>query len=129
MRRKKKFVSKYADELMIISSTKVLKIELQNKEYFNAKKGSYLYKTVFYCESETGEPRMCVCWCGTNLCTGDEIQLKGRINGGVFLVQSILILQRADESKTTADTLNTTQNQKREVQKSGINSDGNIQQL
>ena len=38
MRRKKKFVSKYADELMIISSTKVLKIELQNKEYFNAKK-------------------------------------------------------------------------------------------
>lgn len=86
---------------MLIEST-VERIEILNKEYFDSKKERYRFKTVFYCKSSTGEPRMCVCWDRTTMSVGDRVQMKGRISDGVFLAWSVMILKRASELNEVA---------------------------
>lgn len=70
--------------------TKVIKIDYQNEEVGNG------LKTVFYCPSYLcPEGRMCVIWGKTNFKVGDEVSLKGRFNGDVFLVWNALITKKA----------------------------------
>lgn len=52
------------------------------------------YKTVFECESKSGNPRMCVYWNKTSVQVDDMVKLTGRLKNGVFLVWSMLILNR-----------------------------------
>ena len=79
-KKKEKFVSKYADDAIIIN-TKVLEIEEQNVQYYDEKKNKYRFKSVFYCASSSGKPRMCVSWDRNTIQVGDEVQLKG-LQGG-----------------------------------------------
>lgn len=95
-KKKEKFVSKYADDATIIN-TKVLEIEEQNVQYYDEKKNKYRFKSVFYCASSRGKPRMCVSWDRNTIQVGDEVQLKGRLNDDVFLVWSLLIMRRSSD--------------------------------
>ena len=95
-KKKEKFVSKFADNAIIIH-TKVLEIEEQNIEYYDSKKNKYRFKSVFYCVSSSGKPRMCVSWDRNTIQVGDEVQLKGRLKDDVFLVWSLLILRRSSD--------------------------------
>lgn len=95
-KKKEKFVSKYADDAIIIN-TKVLEIEEQNVQYYDEKKNKYRFKSVFYCASSSGKPRMCVSWDRNTIQVGDEVQLKGRLNDDVFLVWSLLIMRRSSD--------------------------------
>ena len=95
-RRYKKYVSRFADERTIVD-TKVLKIEEQNIPYFDKEKNMNIFKSIFYCESPIGEPRMCVSWAKSNIQVGDTVQLSGRLKDEVFLVWSVIIMQRATE--------------------------------
>ncbi len=96
-RKKDKFVSKFMDDAILVN-TKVLEMEEQNTEYYDSKKDRYRYKSVFYCESPSGVPRMCVSWEKNTIRVGDEVQLKGRLKDNVFLVWGFLILRRSSDA-------------------------------
>ena len=87
MRRKlkKRFVSKYENEALILTST-IERIEVQNVE-INGK-----FKTVFYCKSnDKPEGQLCIVWGRTTFKVGSRFNAKGRLTpDGTFLVWSIL---------------------------------------
>ena len=76
--------NKYEDDLMIVNST-VTEI-VEKNTVINEK-----YKNVFMCESASGTPRMCILWSQSNLEVGDEVEMRGRINNGVFLCWKLYI--------------------------------------
>jgi len=97
--KRKKFKqkkSKYADEAVLIRTT-IKSIEIQNQECGNS------LKTVFRCPSYLcPEGRMCIVYGKTNFKVGDEIAMKGRFNGDVFLVWSMFyISKRSDEADSS----------------------------
>ena len=91
-RRKKVYQkSKWNNEACLME-TKILRFEEQNKISPNEK-----FKNVFYCESKVKpEGRMCVLWERTLAQPGDTVVMKGRLNGDVFLVWSLMITKRAE---------------------------------
>lgn len=89
---RQRYVSKYADEAVLVVGKKVLKIEEQNTE-INDK-----MKTVFYCESTKLEGRMCIVWGRTDFKVGDVVDMKGRVKDDVFLVWS-LMFKRLEENE------------------------------
>jgi len=77
----------------IVNAT-VCKIDFLNQE-INGKP-----KSVFYCPSyEKPEGRMCVLWDYTTIDVGDEIKMKGRFNGDVFLVWDLQILKKGKKNE------------------------------
>lgn len=100
MARKKYYSTKYKELMnsLVLVPTKVLRIEEQNT-VVNDK-----FKTVFYCESvKNPQSTMCVAWGRTSVKEGDNVELKGRFSGNVFVVWSIQIKNpeiQADGIKT-----------------------------
>lgn len=84
---KKKFIPKEPKYNVITIPTKVLTLDVIN--YPDGK-----CKSVFDCESSSGEPRRCIYWqlaeSRTPFIVGDEVTLTGRIENGVFLVYKLL---------------------------------------
>ena len=79
-RRKK---SKYEDEAVLVK-TKVNKIDFINQLVKDK------YKSVFYCPSYIEpEGRRCIYWGRITLEAGDEVEMKGRLSDGTFLVWSL----------------------------------------
>ena len=66
-------------------TTTITGIEEKNKRYKEK------YKCVFYCESSTGTPRMCIAWGEHDIHVGDVVDLKGRIKNDVFLCRKLFI--------------------------------------
>lgn len=90
MRKRFKKQSKFKDDAILIQN-KIIRIDYQN-QVVNDK-----YKTVFYVPSYLcPEGRMCVKWGQTNFNVGDEVEMKGRFNDGIFLCWSLIIHKRAD---------------------------------
>ena len=94
---RKKIFSKFADDASLID-TKILEIEESNIEYYDSKTNKYRFKSVFYCESTSGQPRMCVFWDKTSVQIGDEVQLKGRLKDDIFLVWELIIMRRCSNA-------------------------------
>ena len=92
---RRKFVpkkSKYEDETLLAKGV-ITKIEYKN-QIVNDK-----FKSVFYVPSYLcPEGRMCVMWGHANFNAGDEIEMKGRLNDGVFLCWSMQITKRAEQN-------------------------------
>ena len=91
-RKKKKTVSKYIDDAIVVTS-KVVAIE-----YTNAEVGESI-KNVFYMKSDKypDKGRMCISWGRCSVKVGDEVCCKGRINEqGTFLIWTLLIVKRGN---------------------------------
>ena len=93
MRRKKKSISKYATEAVIIETTITEVIE-KNKIY------SEKIKNVFKCSSSTGTDKTCIIWGRRNLDVGDKIQMQGRIKDDIFLAWSLIIIKKGETDLT-----------------------------
>lgn len=82
--QRKYYSKKYNEDAMIIES-EVLEIIEKNKVCNNR------FKNVFTCRSSKGTPRMCVLWGQSNIEEGNKVEMKGRLNGDVFLCWSLYI--------------------------------------
>lgn len=92
MRKRKKYVSKFEDSALLVSS-KIIEIVESNKEYPTKDK----VKNVFKCATSSDyDPKMCVYWGRLKISVGDEIQMKGRFKDNVFLVWGLLITKKAE---------------------------------
>ena len=84
-----KYISKYENELMLVSAI-VSEIIESNTECKNGNT-----KNVFKCEScKNPDGQLCIFWGRTTICSGDKIQMKGRYKDDVFLVWDMFITQK-----------------------------------
>jgi hypothetical protein len=94
-KKKKTTVSTWEDKTIHVE-TKIVEILEKNVWYEKSQK----FKCAFYCNSANNGKRLCVAWQRfPTIEQGDTVSMTGYINNDVFLIKTLLVITRKEQSE------------------------------